>query len=130
MRLAVLLSSAMLLAFGVPHALAGPKLEGTSWMMSSAGKRAPSISFAAGGKVAGSGGCNRFFGSYRQDGAALSLSPAGTTRMACPPDIMRKEQAFFDMLKGVQSAKLEGATLVLMDGTGRTLAKLSRRGGG
>jgi putative lipoprotein len=128
MRLAVLLSSAVLLAFAASHALAGPKLEGTSWVMSSAGKRVPSISFAADGKVAGSGGCNRFFGSYEQTGDALIFSPLGATRMACPPDIMRKEQSFFDMLKRVRSAKLEGSTLVLMDGTGRELAKLSRRG--
>jgi heat shock protein HslJ len=127
MRLAVLLSSAVLLAFGASHAFAGPKLEGTSWVMSSAGKRVPSISFGADGKVAGSGGCNRFFGGYRQDGEALSFSTLGSTRMACPQEVMRKEQAFFALLKAVRSAKVEGAKLVLRDGAGKALARLSRR---
>lgn len=36
------------------------------------------------GRVAGSTGCNRLTGSFRQEGEALSLDPVATTRMACP----------------------------------------------
>lgn len=128
MRIVLLLFATVLLAASASHALAEAKLAGTSWVMASAGKRGPSLSFAADGKVAGSGGCNRFFGSYRQDGEALSFSPLGSTKMACPPDVMKREQAFFDMLGKVRAAKRQSATLILMDGGGRELAKLSRRG--
>lgn len=102
-------------------------LSGSAWVMAGAGKRAPSINFAAGGKVAGSGGCNRFFGGYRQDGEALTFSTLGSTRMTCPPEVMKTEQAFFNMLKAVRSAKEDGSRLVLRDGAGKELARLSRR---
>jgi hypothetical protein len=92
MRLPVFLS-ALLVALGAAQASGETKLAGTTWLMSSAGKRAPSISFASDGKVAGSGGCNRFFGSYMQEGEKLSFSPLGSTRMACPQGIMKREQA-------------------------------------
>ena len=68
MRIAILLSSAMLLSLSVVSAMGQTTLAGTSWVMASAGKRPPSISFEADGKVAGSGGCNRFFGNYEQNG--------------------------------------------------------------
>ena len=128
MRISILLTSALLLAAGASHALAQAKLEGTSWVVAAAGKRGPSLSLAGDGKLAGSGGCNRFFGSYEQQGEALSFSPLGSTRMACPPDIMKREQAFFDMLGKVRAARREASTLVLLDGAGQELATLSRRG--
>ncbi len=129
MRIAILLSSAMLLSLGAVSALGQTTLAGTSWVMSSAGKRPPSISFEADGKVAGSGGCNRFFGGYEQEGESLSFSPLGSTRMACPPGIMKIEKEFFDMLGAVRKAKVEASTLVLIDAAGKELAELSRRGG-
>lgn len=129
MRIAVLISSALIFMLGAIDAMGQTKLAGTTWVMSSAGKRPPSISFAADGKVAGSGGCNRFFGSYTQDGRALSFSPLGSTRMACPPGIMKLEQDFFAMLRAVRAAEIEASELVLIDASGRELARLARRSG-
>jgi heat shock protein HslJ len=129
MRIAILLSSAMLLSLSVVSAMGQTTLAGTSWVMASAGKRPPSISFEADGKVAGSGGCNRFFGNYEQNGESLSFSPLGATRMACPTGIMKIEHGFFAMLGAVRKAKLEASTLVLIDAAGKELARLSRRSG-
>lgn len=129
MRIAVLPSATLILALGAVAALGQATLVGTSWVMASAGKRPPSISFEADGKVAGSGGCNRFFGSYEQDGESLSFSPLGATRMACPQGTMRVEQDFFAMLGAVRKAKVEASTLVLVDAAGQELTRLSRRGG-
>ncbi len=128
MRLTRLLPCLFALSlFAVPAIAATETLAGSAWVMAGAGKRAPAISFAADGKVAGTGGCNRFFGGYEQKGDKLTFSPLGSTRMACPPDVMKKEQAFFEMLKAVRSAGVEGAKLVLRDGAGKELARLSRR---
>lgn len=128
MRIAIVFSSLILLLVGL-DAMAETTLAGTTWVMSSAGKRPPSISFEADGKVAGSGGCNRFFGNYTQDGEALSFSPLGATRMACPPGIMKMEQAFFDMLGAVRTARIEAPELVLIDASGKEVARLARRSG-
>jgi len=49
------------------------------------------------------------------------------TRMACRPDIMRAEQAFFDMLAKVHAMRLDGDRLELMDGDGKVLARFNRR---
>jgi heat shock protein HslJ len=61
------------------------------------------MSFADSGAVAGSGGCNRFTALYVLTGEGLSLGPAAATRMACPDDIMAKEQVFFAVFDVVMS---------------------------
>ncbi len=122
------LLSFLVLCAAVPAAQAS-SLAGTGWVMSSAGKRAPFVLFQADGAVAGSGGCNRFFGSYEQKDEALTFSALGATRMACPPDVMKAEQSFFEMLANVRQAKVEGSSLLLFDGAGKELARLSRRSG-
>ncbi len=113
--------------------LAGPalahqdKLAGGEWVLAGAtGKRAASLRFDA-GRVAGSGGCNRFGGTYKATGDRLSFSPLATTRMACPPDIMKKEQAFLGMLADVRGMHIDGDRLELRDAAGNALAKLVRR---
>lgn len=125
MRRAVLLACFSLLA--VVPALAEAKLSGTGWVLSSAGKRAPTIAFAADGKVSGFSGCNRFFGGYEQSGDKLSFSALAGTRMACKNDAMKVEQGFLDMLAKVARSRREGGKLVLLDAAGRKLAVLSKK---
>ena len=102
-------------------------LAGTAWVLSSAGKRAPAITFQPDGKVVGSGGCNRFFGGYEQNEEALTFSALGATRMACAPEVMKREQSFFDMLGAVRRARVDGSTLVMFDDADRELARFARR---
>lgn len=102
-------------------------LAGADWVLARASaKPAPSLRFD-GGRVAGTGGCNRFGGRYVRDGDKLSFAPLMSTRMACRPDIMKAEQAFFDMLARVREMRLSGETLDLMDGEGRVLASFAKR---
>ena len=115
--------------FAVVPAAPADTLAGTGWVISPAGKSAPFIVFQSGGKLAGSGGCNRFFGSYEQTEKELTFSLLGATRMACPPEVMKIEQHLFDLLGSVRQAKVEGSILLLFDGAGRELAMLSRRTG-
>lgn len=50
------------------------------------------------GKLAGSAGCNQYFGAYQQDGSTLTVAVGGTTMMACPEQTMAQEQAYLSAL--------------------------------
>jgi len=66
-------------------------LSGTSWNLSSASIDGddvtaigvPTLAFAADGTLSGSTGCNRFNGTYTQDGDDLTISVGGVTLVAC-----------------------------------------------
>jgi heat shock protein HslJ len=105
------------------------KLAGGEWVLDGGGGKPPVLRFEA-GRVSGTGGCNRFGGSYESSGEALSFSPLAATRMACEPALMKSEQDFFAMLEQVRGMKLEGDALELRDQGGKTLARFTRRMGG
>lgn len=108
-------------------ALAEDRLAGGDWVLQGeTGQRGPFLHFED-GSVGGLGGCNRFGGKYKLDGDKLSFSPLMSTRMACRPDLMKKEQAFFDMLGKVRAAKLADGALELLDGEGKVLATFTKR---
>jgi heat shock protein HslJ len=44
-----------------------------------------------GDSASGSGGCNRFTGTYEEDRNSISFGPLASTRMACPEEIMSAE---------------------------------------
>ena len=77
-------------------------------------------------QVAGSGGCNRMFGVYELNGAALRFSGVGSTKMACK-DGMDTESAFFAALLRVAKWRMNGQQLELTDASGTVLAKLEAR---
>lgn len=71
-----------------------------------------SVTFTADGRLSGTGGCNRFSGSYeRGEDGALRFSPLAATRMACAPEIMSQEDSFFVALGRVASFDIEGDRL-------------------
>jgi len=77
------------------------------------------LSFTRDGQANGTGGCNRYFGSFEsgEDGA-LSFGPLGATRMACPTEIMDQETAFFRALEGASRYVIDGDRLTLFSGDG------------
>lgn len=79
------------------------------------------LSFTGDGQANGTGGCNRYFGSFEtgEDGA-LSFGPLGSTRMACPTEVMDQETAFFRALEGTSRYETDGDRLTLLseDDTG------------
>ena len=105
-------------------------LEGTAWQAEEIEEtgvldRAPStIVFDAGQKIAGRAGCNRYFGRFEQSGDAVTIKPAGSTRMACPPDVMDQEGKFLSALEAVKTARRESGKLLLLDGSGRVRMRL------
>ena len=103
-------------------------LEGSEWSLAGdTGETARSVTFAVNGRIFGSGGCNRFTGSYKQQDGELTISRLAASRKACSPDIMQKESEFLAMLARVRGAKVEDAQLTLLDGSGADLVTLSRR---
>lgn len=120
--------TAILAALQVAPALAhADKLAGGEWALAGkSGEDQPYLRFE-GGRVGGSGGCNRFGASYSQSGDSLSFSPIAATRMACKGSAGETERAFFDMLGRVKGMKLSDDTLTLLDAEGRVLGTLTRR---
>jgi putative lipoprotein len=84
------------------------------------------ISIAAGGKVTGSGACNRLFGTARIDSSAVAFSGFGLTRMACAPAVMHQESKFVGALMATRTFRFEGPYLKFYDGAGAELIRFTR----
>jgi len=99
------------------------KLAGTSWTVEGLGGAAvvsghePGITFTGDGQINGTTGCNRFFGSYVQDGDRVTFSGLGMTKMACMGDgIMGQEIAFAGTLSGAATASVDAAGKLTITG--------------
>jgi heat shock protein HslJ len=79
------------------------------------------------GHVAGHSGCNRFTGSYKQQGETLKLGPLASTKMACAPDRMKEERTWFHMLGKVRGFEATHLVLKLKAADGKVIATLQRR---
>jgi heat shock protein HslJ len=77
----------------------------------------------AGGKVAGSAGCNNYTASYTVSGASLTIGPAASTMMACdqPAGVMEQEAAFLAALQAARSFDLQAAQLHLLNDKGQVV---------
>ena len=115
------------------------ELEGTEWRLThfAEGEPAPAepavtLRFEE-GRVGGSGGCNRYFGTPTagETPGSLTFGPIGATRMACPEPAMSIETRFLSALEtttriGLADGRLElgyargdaSATLVFERTTG------------
>jgi heat shock protein HslJ len=114
-------------------AAAQPSLSGTSWLAEDIGGRGvidnaqTTITFEAEGRVAGSGGCNRYFGPVTIEGNAIRFGDLGATRMACVPALMDQEQTFFDALAATRSYRFDdlGHKLEFLGEDGAGLVRFS-----
>jgi copper homeostasis protein (lipoprotein) len=78
------------------------------------------------GQFAGSDGCNRLIGHYRQDGSRLTFSVGAVTRTACP-GADRVSTAFSDALAATRSWRLNGQILEFEDAGGLVVARFEPR---
>lgn len=85
------------------------------------------IQFSGEGKLHGNGGCNNFFGSYELKGDRLIVSPLGATKKMCPPDAMKHENSFFEVLQSELIWKRDGHKLELFGIDRKLLLKLQQR---
>ena len=116
------------LAFSAPAPQEDAPLAGTAWFLESIGQGGAiattlrntvvSATFAD-GRLNGSSGCNTFMADYTlgNDGA-LSIGPAGATRMACEPAIMNQESTFLTALENTERYVIEGDRLTLYQPNG------------
>ena len=59
------------------------------------------LAFGSDGRIAGIAACNRYSGAFSLSGEGLRLSQLSTTRMACAPALMDREQRFLAALGAV-----------------------------
>jgi heat shock protein HslJ len=100
------------------------ELQGTPAPLGNGGRRATIRFEADTGRVAGFGGCNRYFGTYALDGAALRFGGLGMTRMACPQG-MGLEQQLTEALAAARRYEIEDRELTLLGDAG-VVAKFVR----
>lgn len=100
-------------------------LPGTSWrfllLLDDNGSMDPidvapiTLAFDEEGALAGSSGCNRYFGSMGVDEAGkIEIGPLGSTRMACDEGINSREYRYLQALESCTQVVLEGDHLELL----------------
>ncbi len=73
-------------------------------------------------QVAGSAGCNNYFGPYDVDGNALTIGPLGSTmKMCAPEELMLQETGYLANLGNVAGYEIVNDQLHLLDAGGQTL---------
>lgn len=91
---------------------------GTEWMLVSLNGAdvtgtAPTLKLGEDGNLGGTGGCNRYGGSYTLTDGKLTVSPLFSTMMACAEAVMAQESAFLTALEAATSVRVEGQQLIL-----------------
>jgi putative lipoprotein len=87
--------------------------DGATWLVDDIAGRGvidnaqTTLSIDPDGKVAGSTGCNRYFGKATFDGAKLRFGPLATTYRACPPALADQESKFLAALREARMARLD-----------------------
>lgn len=111
-----------------------PALQDTAWVLATLPGMAtppaatPTLRFEA-GRVQGSDGCNRYGAPYTGANGRLQIGPNGvSTQMACPEPVSRLAASFNAALAKAQTYRIDGKTLLLMDGAGATLATFVAQG--
>ncbi len=121
---------------GAPHPLTGTRwrvvaLDGAAALPADPrAEGVPTLSFEDSASLTGSGGCNGYRAAWERPAtagqgagaAALAIGQAASTRRACPPPLMQREQAFFALLRAVARYRLlDDGTLLLETPDGRAL---------
>ncbi len=84
------------------------------------------LTFDPQGRISGFDGCNHYLSGFVRSGQSLSLGPIGVTSMACPagPDRERQAQGYRQTLGRVQTYRVLGDRLSLLDAAGQVLIEL------
>jgi len=94
-------------------------LVGTEWLLvegqadDASDRYRATLAFPQAGRVAGSGGCNRFGAAADFDGRTVSISQLVTTRRACPPQVMAHENRYLAALGATERIATDGEMLLL-----------------
>lgn len=86
----------------------------------------PKLRWTAPDQVTGTGGCNGFKGRSSGNLSTLQLGPLASTGRACLSMPGAQEDLYFKALELTRKARLERDQLILMDDTGKQLARFLR----
>ena len=79
------------------------------------------------GRIAGSGGCNRFTGKGVLAGGKVAIGILATTRMACPPAVMDQEDRYLKALAASKRYEISPEGLMrFFDEAGGATLRFSR----
>jgi putative lipoprotein len=129
--------AAIALALGAcasePEVIETNTLVGTEWRAEDIEQRGvvdrvqTTLRFETDDRVAGNGGCNRYFGGMTLDGNRVAFGNLGSTMMACPEAVMDQERRFLNALERTSSFRLDLQTglLYLSDEVGDDLLRFS-----
>lgn len=115
-----------------PQLPSAPDFIDTVWTVTSiggrpvTGTRSLTLSIATDLRAGGSGGCNNFFTEASIEANSISFGPAAATNMACTPEILEQEAAYFAALAAVSSYESDDKGLRLLDAAGVPLVGLVR----
>jgi putative lipoprotein len=111
------------------------KLFGTTWVAEDIDGKGvidnaqSTFSVASDGKVAGRGGCNRFFAQAEVKDGTIKIGKAGATMMACAPALMDQERKFLAALEKAATYRIdEQGKLFLVDANGVDIVRFAREG--
>lgn len=99
--------------------IASPLILNTTWLLEDLGgagvldRVRATLVFTEPGKVAGSGSCNRFFGSVTISGQSITFGPLGSTRMACMAAVAMQEAKYLKALADAEQFVLDGPVLLI-----------------
>ena len=65
------------------------------------------------GRVNGTAGCNLYFADYQLDNAQLDIETIGSTKKACPNDLMEQETTYLNFLDRAESATIVGNVMTI-----------------
>ena len=83
----------------------------------------PTLRWTGPQQVVGSGGCNQFRGRALLGADGLRIGPIAGIGRACVTAPSGQEDLFFKAVENTRSARLENGQLVLLDASGKTLAR-------
>ncbi len=78
--------------------------------------------FGAGGRLAGSAGCNQYSATYTTSGAkGIAITQPAATMMACENNLMQQESQYLSLLPKASTYEIAGDQLTLFNSTGTKL---------
>lgn len=77
----------------------------------------------AGGRISGKAGCNSYSADYSTSGASITIGAIGSTKMACPGELMAQEQAFLTALAAATGYSIAGDQLTIAHPGGQLIFK-------
>ena len=94
-------------------------LQGSEWVLEDLAGSAvedrvqSTIVFETKDRLAGWGGCNRYFTRFRSEGSGIQIGPIGATRRVCPAVVMNQEERFFKALEKATRISMQEPYLLI-----------------